>query len=478
MEHQSGGRVSPSRWWRPIAIVVAATTAAIVGLLWFVPWERLEFADPSVADHNGTPPTAFNLNRGEHWTRGFTIRTFVDHVGSRRDYVLFVPYLKPDREKPPVLLFLNGFGENGTDGVMQFSQNIGLPIWEVKSRFPFVVVAPQCPEHKAWTFTDGEIDAAFELVDLIIKEYHADEDRIYLSGVSAGGTGTWDIASRHPTRFAAVVPLCGSGLKDLRQRAKAIAQAHLPVWCFYNGFDLQTNVVDFNRSMKRELLLAGGSPLVTEYPAPYHNCWDSAYRTPALFAWLLKQRRSRNAATSPFRLLGQNNDLNADFMRSGAVTEANDADRSIALSPAKDEAASLLTRRSLRDGEAGIECKAFDDDCEVVFRTNATAKGKIASGWKLIICPPDRGTGGVFSIDESLCICALDPLAQRAWRSQQWNDVRLSLDNARIRASINGLRAFDVEDARLNGMGSIGVLRSSGRRGEMLVRYIRIRESN
>ena len=117
------------------------------------------------------------------------------------------------------------------------------------------------------------------------KDYVVDTKRVYLTGLSMGGEGTWSLAAAHPDRWAAIVPICGGG--DLRTAAKI---KDIPCWCFHGDADKMIRV-QLSRDMIGALRKAGGRPLYHEYPGVGHNCWDRTYAMPDLYEWLSLQKR-------------------------------------------------------------------------------------------------------------------------------------------------------------------------------------------
>ena len=254
------------------------------------------------------PPGSLLSPRGG----GLFCRTFPDETGHPRGYVVFVPHGYRTGSKPPVLLFLNGLGENGEDGI-SIGNNFGLQIWEMQESFPFLAVAPQCRTNGNWIIGSPDVTWALHVLDAVIEEFDADEDRVYLTGISPGGNGVWSVGSTYPERFAALVPQCGGEAGDL----KRLANARMPVWNFYNDRD-SVGLVMSNRSSRLELIKLGLSPLVSEFQADGHDCWNRAYRTSAMYGWLLEQRRSQNATEPLFNYLPSERLLN-EWNRHGLV---------------------------------------------------------------------------------------------------------------------------------------------------------------
>ncbi len=221
---------------------------------------------------------------------GFQTREFVDANNVTRKYVLFVPYKLPANERPPVLMFLHGSGERGDNGIDQIMVGLGPALWKVKSKFPFITIFPQCHKDSNWLVDGPDAQAALAILKSVEEEFRTDPDRVYLTGLSMGGSGSWSIVAKDPKRFAAIVPMCGRGNLD---DAKKLAAAKLPVWNFCGDKDRQTTI-EFSRDMHKALQGIGAESKYTEYPDVGHNCWDNAYGTPELYAWLLEHSRSKN----------------------------------------------------------------------------------------------------------------------------------------------------------------------------------------
>ena len=123
------------------------------------------------------------------------------------------------------------------------------------------------------------------ILDEVERNYKVDAGRIYLTGYSMGGSGTFSLATAFPNRWAAIVPICGNGVPRLAKRIKGI-----PCWCFVGDADSASMVFGL-RSMMRAIHKAGGRPIYHEYPGVGHNCWDLTYANPDLYEWLLLQKR-------------------------------------------------------------------------------------------------------------------------------------------------------------------------------------------
>jgi predicted peptidase len=196
-------------------------------------------------------------------------------------YLLFLPdgYGK-DEKKWPLILFLHGAGESGKD--LNKVKIHGPPkIVEEKKDFPFVLVSPQS-DRGGWN--PAVLNA---LLDDLVATYQVDRDRIYLTGLSMGGFGTWSLAAAYPDRFAAIVPICGGGNPADAGRLKS-----LPIWVFHGAKD---RAVPLSRSeqMVNAIKKAGGKAKFTVYPEVGHDSWTETYNNPELYTWLLKHKRKK-----------------------------------------------------------------------------------------------------------------------------------------------------------------------------------------
>lgn len=205
-------------------------------------------------------------------------------------YLLFVPRAaatQPDR-KWPLLLFLHGAGERGSD-VGLVAKHGPPKIVREQPDFPFLVVSPQCPAGRTW-----DNDELLALLDEILATQPVDPTRVYLTGLSMGGYGTWSLGLAHPERFAAIVPICGGGdpIKAmLADPAKAEALRSLAVWAFHGAKDPVVKLAESER-MVEALRRAGVREVeLTVYPEAQHDAWTETYANPKLYEWLLRHQR-------------------------------------------------------------------------------------------------------------------------------------------------------------------------------------------
>jgi predicted peptidase len=213
---------------------------------------------------------------------GFLDRVYKDTEGNEAKYVIFVPHDYKGDKPVPLILFLHGAGQTGNDGKKQVS-GIAAEIRRTEKTFPCIVVFPQA-QKRGWRAGTEEGKRAMAILAEVEKRYKVDPKRVYLTGLSMGGFGTWSLAAAHPDKWAAIVPICGGG--DPKQAEKI---KHIPCWCFHGDAD-PTVKVDLSRNMIKALKAAGGEPKYTEYPGVGHNSWTRAYADKELYEWLLKQQ--------------------------------------------------------------------------------------------------------------------------------------------------------------------------------------------
>ncbi len=205
-------------------------------------------------------------------------------VKTRTEYLLYVPEAYDESEQSwPLMLFLHGAGERGDD-LSKVAVHGPPRLAGEGNEFPFILVSPQCPERDWWT-SGLQLATLNALLDDLVSHYRIDENRIYLTGLSMGGFGTFSLADAYPERFAAIAPVCGGG--DPKQAAGI---AHIPAWVFHGG---QDKVVPVSRSQDMVDALKANAAKVefTVYPEAGHDSWTETYDTPELYDWLLSHQR-------------------------------------------------------------------------------------------------------------------------------------------------------------------------------------------
>jgi acetyl esterase/lipase len=273
--------------------------AVFLGIVWAI----APGADPAAA------AKANFMHAKDVQETGFLNRR-IELRGVTYRFQVYLPeeWRRDDHKQWPILLFLHGRGERGSEGMWQ--TQIGLPqaVRDHPERWPFVIVMPQCPLVNYWT--DPEmLEMAMATLDRETAEFRGDPERTYLSGLSLGGYGAWELARLYPQRWAAVA-IAASGVfwsyapERLQQAATlpaeyAKALGRTPVWLFHGSDD---NVVASRQSelMFQALKTAGGHVRLWYYQGLKHDCWTRAYGEPELPRWLLAHHSGPKAELSAF----------------------------------------------------------------------------------------------------------------------------------------------------------------------------------
>jgi predicted peptidase len=223
-------------------------------------------------------------------------------------YQVYVPREFRRSTAWPVILALHGGGAYGNDGLRQTEGGLATAIRHHADRFPALVVFPQSHADgtPGWQMRGGE--AALAAVDQTITEFNGDPSRVYLTGYSAGGNGSWYLASHHPDRFAALSVVCGF-ISEFRGKTSGVMYpalapvpapdpyvyvakqvSTLPIWVFHGDADKSVSIEE-SRNMVKALKAIGANVQYTEFPGVDHNAWDPAYDRDDLIQWMLKQSR-------------------------------------------------------------------------------------------------------------------------------------------------------------------------------------------
>ena len=239
---------------------------------------------------------------GKQLPQSFTVR--LDAKPAARDatirYMLFAPKdYKADGKKWPLMLFLHGLGECSNDDLTRVK--IHGPAHFVDSRpdFPFVVITPQLPPPPGYkegvAYTSEQIIALahdawkpeplVQLVDHVVAKMNIDPDRVYVTGLSMGGYGTYRLVAAHPERFAAIVAICGGGESEM-----AGPLSRVPIWAFHGAKDTVVPLA-IGQKMVDDIKQAGGDVKFTVYPDVGHDSWKRAYANQEIYDWLLAHKR-------------------------------------------------------------------------------------------------------------------------------------------------------------------------------------------
>lgn len=205
-------------------------------------------------------------------------------VDVKLNYLLYVPKDYSKDKAWPLVVFLHGAGERGSN--LEQLKVHGLPKLAAEGKtFEFIIASPQCPADKWWVGMD---EAIIALIDEVSEQYEVDPGRVYLTGLSMGGYGTWSIGAGYPKRFAAIAPICGGGRTFLAPQLKDV-----PIWAFHGAKD---NVVPLSESqqMVDAVNRSGGQAKLTVYPEAGHDSWTETYENPEFYTWLLSHEKKKD----------------------------------------------------------------------------------------------------------------------------------------------------------------------------------------
>ena len=198
-----------------------------------------------------------------------------------KEYILDLPKAYDGKKELPLIIFLHGSGERGID-IKKVGVH-GIPKIAKKTEgFEFIGVSPQCLRQKKARWLTEDLDI---LLDHILKTYKIDKKRIYLTGLSMGGYGTWAWAAKRPNVFAAAVPICGGG-----NPADASKYDKLPIWVFHGDKDTAVKI-EKSQVMVDAIKKSGGNVKFTIYPGVGHDSWTKTYDNPELYKWLLSHTK-------------------------------------------------------------------------------------------------------------------------------------------------------------------------------------------
>lgn len=254
---------------------------------------RLTVLALSVLCLMSTKKTSAQLSR-------FDSNKFINEKGDTLNYRLLAPDYNTMR-KFPLVIFLHGSGERGNDNESQLKWGVGnFATDQMTKMYPTYVVAPQCPKNLSWANIKEKekrneiellpnpskpMELLIQLIHQLSKQLPIDTNRIYITGLSMGGLGTFDAIERYPSLFAAAVPICGGG--DI---SKAESIKHIPIWIFHGAED---EAVSYKLSVKMvdALTKVGAHPGFTLYPEVGHFSWFAAYTEPLMYEWLFRQHK-------------------------------------------------------------------------------------------------------------------------------------------------------------------------------------------
>lgn len=232
-------------------------------------------------------------------------REYRDARGSTLPYRILLPPSYDRAKKYPLVLVLHGAGERGRDNEKQLTHGAQLFLRDtVRQQFPAIVVFPQCPEEGYWSSVKVDrshqpfdltfdyqapgtepLRLAMELVQYLQKKEAVDPKRIYITGLSMGGMGTFEAVYRFPKMFAAALPICGGG--DVTRYDRRVRK--VPFWVFHGEADAVVGVVE-SRMMVEKMKKLGICVKYTEYPGVNHNSWDNAFAEPEFLKWMFEKK--------------------------------------------------------------------------------------------------------------------------------------------------------------------------------------------
>lgn len=219
----------------------------------------------------------------------------VTHKG-KMQYLEYLPkdYKAQKDKRWPLMLFLHGAGERGTD-VQLVARHGPMKLVREGHDFPFIIIAPQCPEKQRW-----QPEPLLQLIANAQKKFRVDPDRIYVVGLSMGGFGTWKMGINYPEKFAAIIPICGGGdtgeiVMSSIDHSEALKR--LPIWAFHGAKDPVVPVKASEDTV--ELLKSKGVSDIklTIYPEALHDSWTQTFENPEIYDWLLQHKRGDSASS-------------------------------------------------------------------------------------------------------------------------------------------------------------------------------------
>lgn len=247
---------------------LASFAASVVGLL-------------SLVGCSGNPAPA--VNRQAPAGTGFRMHAFNLPGQSQHKTTVFVPFDYTPDKAWPAIVFLQGMGEGGGDGVKNTTVGLGPYIAKRPKDFKYIAIFPQSPS--GWWTSEKSQDLAVQCVDEAAKHYKIDRSRVYLTGLSTGGYGCWALGARYPERWAAIVPICAHN-----GEAYASKLTRTPIWAFANSGDF---IVwpNSTRNTVDAINKAGGKAKQTIWGAMGHDAWSRTYDSREFWTWLAQQRR-------------------------------------------------------------------------------------------------------------------------------------------------------------------------------------------
>ena len=353
----------------------------------------------------------------------------------------------------PLVIFLHGSGERGSDNRSQLHalpRRLGQD--HVRQQYPCFALAVQCPLEQQWADTDwdnkGVVDfsrqpteamqGTIDAMTKVLAEEPIDQERIYLTGLSMGGYGSFDLAMRMPQTFGAVAPICGGGDPD-----HAWKLVGTPMWIFHGARDTVV-IPDRSREMNKAMKDAGGTPKYTEFSHLQHNSWDAAYDHPEFMEWMFSQRRNSDGWKPLFP-----DDSMAGWKRIGGNANYELADGQLHGWGSTGRNAFLTSDRTY--GDFILECDVkINDRGNSGIQVRSQPHENHVSGYQIEIDPSPRAwSGGLY--DENRTGWIQPPpegAAREAFDPAAWNHYRIECIGPRLRTWVNGIQCVDYDQAR------------------------------
>ena len=388
----------------------------------------------SNAPHSDTTEASPQPSNGEQ-PNGFLRRSFRDTDGGSYTYVVFVPPSRNINDETPVMLYLNGYGENGTDGLAPLYNSIAFAIWEYEKQFPFIVVWAQCENGDAWTNNGPSTRRALSILRQVIHDFRADPNRVYLSGISKGAAGVWSIAAGNPGLFAAIVPISADGASQ--SAVSRIVATEVPVWSYAvkeDRFSIQVSTEAHRQMLKKHI-----SPRFTELQTDgdksrgEHDAWTFAFRDLGLYRWLATQSLA-NKSKQRAAFVRIDPPLCPDIIKPTLLPHGSHSALEV-----QAKAEPQLCEVMVKDlDEVHLEFRPDSGICRFSVGFFNGSKEIADSGTTVDLAIDDFSSGGVYSWPTIKCQGAGHPLAERSIRRGGWNDLRITFNNGTITTEVNG----------------------------------------
>ncbi|WP_047816841.1 carboxylesterase family protein [Rhodopirellula islandica] len=267
-----------------VGVIFAAATVGWSGFQ----GGTLSAQEPTETASTTEANSKIQIEPGEQTENFFAIPKPAEGRPDRLPYLLYTPEDYDPGQRVPLLLFLHGLGESGDGNFQQIAVH-GPPkrVGKEGKELPFVIVSPQSPmpgRDRKEVVESWKADELMALLDHVEGQLSIDTRRVYVTGLSMGGFGTWRLTATHPERFAAAIPICGGGKTEWADEL-----AKTPIWVFHGG---QDSVVALSGSeeMVTAIQRAGGDVKLTIYPDAGHDSWTATYANPEVYAWLLRHQ--------------------------------------------------------------------------------------------------------------------------------------------------------------------------------------------